>query len=472
MKEKIDAGADFIITQFFYNVDIFHEFVRSCRLNGIFCPIIPGKLINTLNMHDYFPKNVSLFNESFVCHLGIFPIQSYNNFIRMTEFCCVSVPSHILKRLECVKDDMEAVKKIGNEIATEMTRDILTSPQSDVDGVHFHTLNLERSVTMIMAALLKDKNEDIKTQKNGMFSINLLTRQFPWRQSAMERRKKEDVRPIHWANRPMSYVLRTEDWEEYPNGRWGNASSPAFGAVSELSYSYSFAGSDEDRREMLGNHPTFQSQIFEVFAKYVEGAITNLPWCDTPLRPESAIIGRALSALNRAGYLTINSQPSVNGKASDHQVFGWGGPGGYIYQKGYCECFVSPEKAQKLVSIATNHKHMSLFGVNNQGEELRVQVLQCPAALTWGIFPCREIQQPTIFDPSTFLVWAEEAFMLWTTMWLNLYDDQSESYRLIEEIRDSYYLVAIIDNEFVDDNDGGSLWKALQAEVGTVDMII
>lgn len=75
----------------------------------------------------------------------------------------------------------------------------------------------------------------------------------------------------------------------------------------------------------------------------------------------------------------------------------------------------------------------------------------------------REILQPTIFDPSAFLVWAEEAFSLWTSMWLNLYDFDTDSYELIENIRDTYYLVAIIDNNFLSKNNGetGLLFSAM-----------
>jgi len=83
---------------------------------------------------------------------------------------------------------------------------------------------------------------------------------------------------------------------------------------------------------------------------------------------------------------------------------------------------------------------------------------------TGGVFPNREIQQPTIFDPATFLVWAEEAFSLWTSMWLNLYDFDSESFDLIESIRDTYYLCAIVDNDFVSSSNGtaeNSLWNAM-----------
>lgn len=39
----------------------------------------------------------------------------------------------------------------------------------------------------------------------------------------------EDVRPIFWSNRPQSYIHRTEDWDDFPNGRWGPRESPAYG---------------------------------------------------------------------------------------------------------------------------------------------------------------------------------------------------------------------------------------------------
>lgn len=84
--------------------------------------------------------------------------------------------------------------------------------------------------------------------------------------------------------------------------------------------------------------------------------------------------------------------------------------------------------------------------------------------LQWFLFLNHsEIQQPTIFDPSAFLVWAEEAFSLWTSMWLNLYEFDTESHELIENIRDTYYLVAIIDNNFLSKNNGeqGCLFSAM-----------
>lgn len=61
----------------------------------------------------------------------------------------------------------------------------------------------------------------------------------------------------------------------------------------------------------------------------VQGDITMLPWAELEgLHRETSVIQEQLVALNAAGYLTINSQPALNGVASDDKAFGWGGPGG------------------------------------------------------------------------------------------------------------------------------------------------
>jgi methylenetetrahydrofolate reductase (NADPH) len=80
--------------------------------------------------------------------------------------------------------------------------------------------------------------------------------------------------------------------------------------------------------------------------------------------------------------------------------------------------------------------------------------------------------QPTIFDPSVFVsIWSQEAFSLWTSMWLNLYDFGSPSYDLLEEIRDTFFLVAIIDNDFVGSNAGdSSLWLKMLEALGPTEI--
>ena len=174
----------------------------------------------------------------------------------------------------------------------------------------------------------------------------------------------------------------------------------------------------------------------------------------------SFTIQEEIAALNRKWFLTINSQPAVNGVPSDDPVFGWGGKGGYCYQKAYVECFVSPENFAKLLESAEKRDSLNLYGLNSKGEEVKIgQEGGGVTALTWGVFPNREVLQPTVFDPEIFVhTWSEEAFSLWQTMWLSLYDEESEAYELLEEIHDTFYLVAIVDNEFQKDD---NLWKLL-----------
>lgn len=207
LKEKLEAGADFIITQFFYDTDIFIAYVKRCRDSGIDCPILPG----------------------------IMPIQSFSSFSRMTKYCNTAVPDELWKRLEPVKGDDEAIKDIGCDIATDMCRRILEEAPG-VDGVHFYTLNLERSVTRILMEMGAiglvhpqvegDKQESLHPEIDSIDPAIRTTsgRALPWRPSALQSRAAEQVRPINWANRPKSYVKRTEDWDEFPNGRWGVSS--------------------------------------------------------------------------------------------------------------------------------------------------------------------------------------------------------------------------------------------------------
>lgn len=75
--------------------------------------------------------------------------------------------------------------------------------------------------------------------------------------------------------------------------------------------------------------------------------------------------------------------------------------------------------------------------------------MQGAQAVTWGVFPAKEIIQPTVVDPDAFLDWKKEAFALWLSEWAPVYDDDSVSCDLIYEIHDSYFLVNLVDNDFV-----------------------
>jgi len=69
--------------------------------------------------------------------------------------------------------------------------------------------------------------------------------------------------------------------------------------------------------------------------------------------------------------------------------------------------------------------------------------------VTWGVFPGQEILQPTIVDARSFLIWKDEAFGLWINDWASIYNEKSDSYNLLHQIHDSYYLVNIVDNNFI-----------------------
>ncbi|CAB4422280.1 unnamed protein product [Rhizophagus irregularis] len=405
LKEKVDAGADFIITQVFYDVDIFLNWVKKCRAIGISCPIIPG----------------------------ILPIQNYSGFNRIITLSKTIVPQFVLEELEPIKDDDAAVKEYGIRLAVDMIRKMFA------DGIkcyHFYTMNLERSTRLILEAL-----EFVPPIEN--------VKPLPWCPSLSAKRKKENVRPIFWRNRTKSYIARTEAWDEFPNGRWGDSRSPAFGELD--GYGVSLKHSKKGALELWG-YPQKHSDIFDVFVQYCRGEVNSLPWSDQPLAEESNIIREQLAHINSLGYLTINSQPAVNGVRSDHKIFGWGPKNGYVYQKAYLEVFISPTQLDALIARIERDTNITYYAVNKQGDLKTNTQSDGPNAVTWGVFPGKEIIQPTIVEAVSFTAWKDEAFELWNE-WTKIYDTDSISAKLITDIADNWYLINIVHNDF-HDSDG------------------
>ncbi|KAG7274842.1 hypothetical protein CRUP_038815, partial [Coryphaenoides rupestris] len=368
LKEKVDAGADFIITQLFFCADTFLKFLQDCRAIGITCPILPG----------------------------VFPIQ---------------VPEEITRVIEPIKDNDAAIRSYGIHQAVEMCRGLLDSGQ--VPGLHLRPL--------------------------------------PWATSANPKRKVEDVRPIFWASRPKSYIYRTQDWDDFPNGRWGNSSSPAFGELNDYYLFYLKSKSSKDALlKMWGEELTSEASVFEVIC---------LPWNDEALAPETNLLKEELEKVNRRGVLTINSQPNINGKPSSDPIAGWGPAGGYVFQKAYLEFFTSSENVTALLKVLKKYEpRVNYHIVNVEGHNLTNAHEMQPNAVTWGIFPGREIVQPTVVDPVSFMYWKDEAFALWIEQWAKLYEDESPSRMIIKYIHDNYFLVNLVDNDFPLDS---CLWQVL-----------
>jgi methylenetetrahydrofolate reductase (NADPH) len=111
LKEKVDAGADYIVTQLFFDNRDYFDYVERCVMSGITVPIIPG----------------------------IMPITTKKGMIRMSELALGSrIPARLLKKVLEASDDRE-VASIGIEWATRQVRELL---DNHVKGIHFYTLNL------------------------------------------------------------------------------------------------------------------------------------------------------------------------------------------------------------------------------------------------------------------------------------------------------------------------------------------
>ena len=111
LKAKVDAGADYICTQMFFDNHDYYDFRDRCEQAGIHVPII----------------------------VGIMPITSGKGMRRMAELAAGSrFPAPLLKAIDRCAGDEEAVKRVGIHWATEQCRDLL---HNNVRGIHFYTLN-------------------------------------------------------------------------------------------------------------------------------------------------------------------------------------------------------------------------------------------------------------------------------------------------------------------------------------------
>ena len=127
LQHKVTSGGDIIITNLFFDNKYFYEFEKGMRYRGIRVPIIPG----------------------------IMPITNYGQILRFTRICGATIPERLLRELERIEKDSEAVHKYGVAHATEQCRDLL---RHGVPGIHFYTLNKSRATREIIRALRVESN--------------------------------------------------------------------------------------------------------------------------------------------------------------------------------------------------------------------------------------------------------------------------------------------------------------------------
>jgi len=130
LKEKVEAGASFIITQLFFNNADYFSFVAKCVAADIRVPVVPG----------------------------IMPVTGYKQLKRFAQMCGCHIPQRMAQDLEEIKDDPAAVIGYGIEYAYRQCRQLL---DAGVPGLHFYTLNRSHS-TMAVLRRLKQEHERLK----------------------------------------------------------------------------------------------------------------------------------------------------------------------------------------------------------------------------------------------------------------------------------------------------------------------
>ena len=119
LKRKVDAGADYIITQMFFDNKVFYSFVDLCRKTGINVPIIPGlKPLSTARQVALLPQSFSL-----------------------------DIPKELTEAIAQARDDKEEVYRIGTQWCAAQCKDLLAH---GVPAVHFYTMGKPRNITEIM----------------------------------------------------------------------------------------------------------------------------------------------------------------------------------------------------------------------------------------------------------------------------------------------------------------------------------
>lgn len=121
-QEKVLAGANSAITQYFYNADAYFYLLDACEKLNISIPIIPG----------------------------IMPITNYKQLTRFSNLCGAEIPRWIKLRLENYGDDLASIRLFGEEVVTQLCRNLL---DKGAPGLHFYTLNKSQPSLAILRNL-------------------------------------------------------------------------------------------------------------------------------------------------------------------------------------------------------------------------------------------------------------------------------------------------------------------------------
>ncbi len=116
--DKLAAGANGAITQYFFNPDAYYRFIDDCEKLGLNLPVVPG----------------------------IMPITNYTQLARFSDMCGAEIPRWIRRRLQDFGDDMASLRHFGEEVVTCLCADLL---DHGAPGLHFYTMNQADAVSAI-----------------------------------------------------------------------------------------------------------------------------------------------------------------------------------------------------------------------------------------------------------------------------------------------------------------------------------
>ncbi len=488
--EKAKAGADFIMTQLFFDSNSYDHFERTLREHpsGVFnnMPIIPG----------------------------LMPIQNYQMIKRTTKLSHAKIPDDIMARLDAVKKDDEEVKIVGVDILSELVERVreIKSRTPGPRGFHFYTLNLEKAVSFIVerTSLIPpstpEEGETVVVDDLPAalaiptIHVNGIT-PTPSHKTASRRQSTVGSDPrnrVIVAGSPASHpdyeataleasvpagpvnsrantlaisegegVLgREATWDDFPNGRWGDARSPAYGEIDGYGVSLHMSVTQALR---LWGTPTTKDDVSNLFIRHLKGELRAIPWSEEEFNPETDTIRDQLLALNTKGWWTVASQPAVNGLPSTDATFGWGPAHGFVFQKAFVEFFlpaaewaVLREKLtrpgmENLICFYAADVHGEFVSSDGSGDLSGAVKEANTNAVTWGVFPGKEIVTPTIIEEVSFQAWSEEAFGIWKE-WAAVYGKGSATEAMLEKTRAEAWLVNIIHHDFVAKD---ALWDLL-----------
>lgn len=478
LREKIDAGADFVITQLFYDVEKFLSFEVLFREQvSSEIPLIPG----------------------------LMPINSFLLFNRAAKLSHASIPQSILRKFPPeVQSDDDTVKSIGIEVLIDIIERIYKSTSGRIKCFHFYTLNLEKAVAKIVANSPtlcntleegEDENEEAATSEPeqdkegdivledavGVNVKNLIN------ESRKRRRQSSNVSNISselTSNRviigqrnqqgvgaPSRKVVvsisqgsgtlgQNATWDEFPNGRFGDSRSPAFGEID--GYGPTIKVGNKKAYELWGS-PQKIKDLQTIFIKYLEGSIDSLPWCDLGLSAETALIQEELIQLNDRGLLTLASQPATNGSCSTDKIFGWGPANGVVYQKAFVEMFVPrymwENGGMKRKLEQYGHAKLTYYATDSRGNFETNLKPNSSNVVTWGVFSDSQVVQSTIVSEESFKAWSDEAFSIWLE-WAKLFPRNTSTHSLLRQVHQEYCLASIVHHDYINPDE---LWEILLA---------